>query len=86
MGVLNMFRRSQAAPPKMPGAAQAKTTRRLSQITQSVCRRGEHNDARCSPFAPCYDICPVIMPPPGLEVDAESASLEELAAELSSLK
>lgn len=86
MAVLNMFRRSQDAPPKMPNAAQVKTTQRLNQITQSVCRRGEHNDVKCSPYAPCYDVCPVITPPPGREPDMDGPSLEELAAELSSLK
>jgi hypothetical protein len=42
----------------------AKTEVRLKQISTSECRRGIDKSANCSPYAPCYEVCPVFTPPP----------------------
>lgn len=40
-----------------------KTAARLSQITQTVCRRDMDGGVGCSPYAPCHEACPVIAAP-----------------------
>lgn len=86
MTVLKMFNRGAPKPDKAVGGGREKTTARLNQITSSVCRRGSHNDVKCSPYVPCMDVCPVIMPPPVIDVQVGDLSLEELAEQLSSIK
>jgi len=38
-----------------------KTAARLNEITKSACRR--ETGGNCSPYAPCFDSCPVIAAP-----------------------
>lgn len=86
MAVLNIFNRAATSRSSQTDEARSKTALRVNQITNSVCRRGLHNDLRCSPYVPCTDVCPVIMPPAECQVDGEGVSLEDLAKQLSALK
>lgn len=61
--MFSMFGRTTSkARDKNREAQRKKTELRLGQITSAVCRRGDENH-NCSPFHPCHDNCPVIMPP-----------------------
>jgi hypothetical protein len=64
----------------------AKTEFRLKQISKSECRRGIDKSANCSPYAPCYEACPVFTPPSGSEsakdVDFPSLSILKTREEI----
>lgn len=86
MAVLNIFNLAPKSRSGRTEDARNKAALRLSQITKSACRRGTHHDEKCSPYVPCSEVCPFIMPPSESEVDGEGLSLEDLAKQLSSLK
>jgi hypothetical protein len=56
-------RRNAPAPKEVTVVNQSKIEARLGQITKSVCRRGMDGSINCSPYTPCFDICPVITTP-----------------------
>jgi hypothetical protein len=81
---MNLFKAfSRVSKRSVDGVSEAnknKTLARIGQINKTVCRRGMNGSINCSPYTPCYDVCPVFTPPPVIQFeDEEDAPLQGTA-------
>lgn len=65
MGMFGLFSRDgkKTRQDEQREASKKKTALRLGAINGTVCRRGSYDHLNCSPYLPCFDICPVAAAP-----------------------